>query len=135
MRELIPPALLMITRLALFLSVLAWIVGHFSVAGVSVQNGHAMNLRQGWVIYYSDPNPYITMIVARELGENDRSFQMLEAVSDRSFPGVTYQRISNSSFAFQATFRHWLIVSTLTIFNVAVWWFYRKPKEVTPCES
>ena len=30
---------------------------------------------------------------------------------------------------------HYLIVPTFTLINLALWWYYRKPKQVTTCES
>ncbi len=58
-----------------------------------------------------------------KLGPEDNAFRL---------PGIVYGQFFSAKFV---SLRHWLIISALTLFNVALWWYYRKSKEVTPCES
>jgi hypothetical protein len=39
-----------------------------------------------------------------------------------------------SPFSWIASFRHWLVITTFTAFNIALQFIYRKRPEGQPCE-
>ena len=59
----------------------------------------------------------------------------LDLVEERcGVPGIGFMPQSNLVMA-MLTVGHWLVVSILILMNIALWWFHRKPKGVTPCKS
>jgi len=59
----------------------------------------------------------------------------LDLVEERcGVPGIGFMPQLDSVMG-MLTVRRWLVVSILMLMNIALWWYYRQPKEVTPCES
>jgi len=129
MRELIEPALKTMARTGLFLGVTAWIVSQWWAIGVSWawpggESGGTL-FHCGWAGMVTLPIGIPTRI---DYGITERE----DMYADFFNSSILLLRESGSVCV---AVRHYLIVSTFTIFNAALWLFYRKPKEVMPCES
>lgn len=149
MRELIQPALKIMARTGLFLSVVAWVVGQWwETRFACPSQGSELRLvvvDRGWIFLKDIPISY------RALGYPDPAHSLLRifpadsAYTDfgelddlfgypivRVLPGVRYLK---RQLGFRCTIRHWFVISTLTAFNIILHFIYGKRPEGQPCES
>ncbi len=139
MRELIEPTLKIMARTGLFLAVVAWVVGQWWEVEAQGFYFGVTATWPGYVIIFDMQNRYPFKVnysqhPTRIAGPPPLGFTFSEYEKQSSLPGFVYIPQSDN-FAGVVTIRHWLIITIFTLINVALWWFYRKPKEVTPCEN
>lgn len=111
MSGLIRPALLLVARLGLFLSIAAWILGQVwsfdSLSFTSPTYSCFLELNSsGWKLDYEVPSPV--------------SLPTHESV--RQLPGISFQ-FANGVYVYVC---HWLIVTVFALFYGLVKWKYRK---------
>ena len=127
MRELIRPALFLVARVGLFLSLLAWSLGHMW-QGVGVVYGFAGVLDQTGIGVGLDRKSTRTAIIPRA-GETMTTQQFLDGVHSR--PGDWGLRLHVIAFNVRASeaaiaMQHWLIVTIFALFYGVLKWVYRK---------
>ena len=92
----------------------------------------------GYLMSYHTEGWYPFKVKCLDLSqiESGHSFGgSLDLVEERcGVPGIGFMPQSNLVMA-MLTVGHWLVVSILILMNIALWWFHRKPKGVTPCKS
>ena len=157
MRDLIKPTLFIVARLALFLAVVAWIVGQWWNGKVACPFGTTLLTEHGWSVQpQGRTNNWRLSVKAIESESpatklvNDWKFNTVDAVpndperfltsvyprgsSMSELPGIV---VINTPFIshWSVSFRHWLIATIFATFNICLHWFYRKRLEVQPCEN
>ncbi|MEO2013360.1 MAG: hypothetical protein ABGZ53_03215 [Fuerstiella sp.] len=144
MNNLLRMSLFIIARAGLFLAVVAWIAGQWWEFGCSadVQGGSLIGsiAPRGWVVgHYDEPLGWSCesmLLTDYDDPDNARSFFELNPDDFECrfvamlLPGVSYVRFYGPAFGF----RHWLIVTLFTAFNIARHFIYRKRPEGMPCE-
>ncbi len=160
MRDLIQPALKIMARTGLFLSVVAWVVGQWWTVQLTAPfpTGRAITqvafeaTRQGWVLNHHDRIGYtsiqwraFTLSIRHPLHFEQERFSECHffKVGDDirrgqvSFAGMTARPVWGTFRV--GTFlavRHWLIVTIFALFHGALKWVYRKRgREATSLSS
>ena len=132
MKPLIRPFLFAVARLGLFLAVAAWIVGQWRFASMNL--GHfgaglsASSVHISWEPRKSRYNLFVNEGAEVEAltAYTNTWFRRL-----RRLPGIALRTHS----APWLIVNHWLIVSSLTLTNIAIHFIYRKRPEIQTCEN
>jgi hypothetical protein len=153
MRSLIRPALFMVARIGLVLSVVAWIVGQWTLIAANSHSGRAggftvLLMDEGVVVALGNPSvsklTFEPHVIVYGNTADDSWFRLLFAPLDElrdKSPAVMYlNRVPGMTLVlFPSTaaiiaIRHWLIITFFALFYGVLKWLYRKRGEAVEDE-
>ena len=131
MRELIRPALFLVARLGLFLAIVAWVAGQFSLMSnyigvIQIGTGPQNFVIAQWnpVLLDRIPQPKLDY---RPTDDWDVLGMITYKTIAEFIPGVRLCRSPGRSVIHNAIIvRHWLVVTIFGLFNGVLMWVYRK---------
>ena len=127
MRSLIRPALFAVARLGLFLSVVAWVVGHWWEVEIAGLCGSATMTWPGHLISFHTEGwyPFEVTCTERPQIKSWQSFgESFDLFEERcALPGVGFMPQSTSVMG-MLSIRHWLVVTIFAVFYGVLKWVY-----------
>lgn len=130
MRDLVKPTALMLSRLSLFLAVVAWLVSQSYVTFLGTPIAGLINDQNGWLFGFDGTAKsrwgFQVRAVLRPpryewLFDASTTAHFPEKVSARySFPGFCCTRIASPLGGTIVAVRHWLVVVIIVMLNAAI---------------
>ncbi len=138
MRGLIRPTLIMVARIGLVLSVVAWVVAQWSWVQLHLSAERILLGQKSihWV-HWDDGAPLnnVKLTTGNHLSDPLLGMDDLEDSMPAQAPVWLWGGIMQLESPCGLMCRHWFLITLFTVFNIALLFIYRKRPEGKPCED